>query len=89
MQVAPNLSFLCISESVGEGKVTVFAHCTDTAQKSGLHANAWVNRALKSVGGKGGGKPGAAQGSISVDDKNRIDEVTREVMCASKEVIGN
>ena len=31
----------------------------------GLKANEWVSNTLKAVGGRGGGKPGQAQGSIA------------------------
>ena len=59
------LSFLCISADEAADKVTVFAVTTESAQRGGLNANEWVSGVLNSVGGKGGGKPGMAQGSAS------------------------
>lgn len=62
------MSYLCISASEEEGKVTLFAQCSEAAQQRGLRANEWVGAALASVGGKGGGKAGMAQGSAAVTD---------------------
>lgn len=48
-------------------KVTIFAVVTDDGQKaSGMKANDWISLALRAVGGKGGGKPGLAQGSAVI-----------------------
>jgi alanyl-tRNA synthetase len=44
-------------------KVTAFAFVTDKAQSQGLKANDWVNTVISQIRGKGGGKPGLAQGS--------------------------
>lgn len=53
-QVAPELSFLCIS--LEDSKVTVFAYVTADSQAAGLKANDWVARALSAIGGKGNEK---------------------------------
>lgn len=72
--MAPEMSYLCISTSTEEGeeeedkKVTLFAQCNEAAQQRGLRANEWLSAALSSVGGKGGGKAGMAQGSAVVVD---------------------
>ena len=68
-RVAGDLSFLCISAD-GD-KLTVFAYATDAAVAQaggGVKANDWVSRTLQAVGGRGGGKPGMAQGSVGAAD---------------------
>ena len=66
---------MCISTSAEEGKVTLFAQCSEAAQQRGLRANDWVSAALSSVGGKGGGKAGMAQGSAVVLDAAVVAQV--------------
>jgi len=73
-KVSKDLSFLCISAD--EEKITVFAKVTDEAQKTGLKANEWVSTALVACGGRGGGKPGMAQGSGS--DLSKLGDVQAE-----------
>lgn len=46
----------------GKGKALVFAG-VPAMQSKALHAGQWLNAALAVLGGKGGGKPVAAQGS--------------------------
>jgi alanyl-tRNA synthetase len=67
--VAPQLAFFGISaehssDSSAErsGKLLCFAVCSEGAQASGLAADQWVAAAVSVCGGRGGGKPGAAQG---------------------------
>jgi hypothetical protein len=55
---------MCLSEDKDTGKLTAVAVVSDTAQQAGLQANEWVSASLQSVGGKGGGKAHAAQGSV-------------------------
>jgi hypothetical protein len=55
---------MCLSEDKDTGKLTAVAVVSDTAQQAGLRANEWVSASLQSVGGKGGGKAHAAQGSV-------------------------
>eukprot|EP00986_Skeletonema_menzelii_P011865 scaffold6237_cov153-Skeletonema_menzelii.AAC.11 len=63
-KIAPELAFMGISEEeVGSGgKVLCFTIVPDSVQESGLKANEWLKDVLDSVGGRGGGKPGNAQG---------------------------
>jgi len=63
-KIAPELAFMGISEEeVGSGgKILCFAIVPDSVQETGLKANEWLNDVLESVGGRGGGKPGNAQG---------------------------
>lgn len=63
-KAAPTLSFLCLSFE--SDKVTAFAYATDEAQAKGVKANEWVGAVLSKLGGRGGGKPGLAQGSASI-----------------------
>ncbi len=86
------MSYLCVSEdeadTTSDRKVTVFAVVTDDGQKvTGIKANDWISLALRAVGGKGGGKPGLAQGSTVIspvsnnlgtilDEANRYLQVT-------------
>lgn len=49
--------------SLDEGKVSVMAGVPDAAVKAGLNAGEWVRETAKVLGGKGGGRPDAAQGA--------------------------
>jgi alanyl-tRNA synthetase len=76
--VAPQLAFFgvsaehCSDSSSGSGsdssavqrsgKLLCFAVCSEAAQTRGLAADQWVAAAVSACGGRGGGKPGAAQG---------------------------
>jgi len=63
-KIAPELAFMGISEEeVGSGgKILCFTIVPPSVQESGLKANEWLKDVLDSVGGRGGGKPGNAQG---------------------------
>jgi len=63
-KIAPELAFMGISEEeVGSGgKILCFTIVPASVQESGLKANEWLKDVLDSVGGRGGGKPGNAQG---------------------------
>jgi len=66
-KIAPDLAFMGVSEEeVGSGgKVLCFAIVPDSLMKeTGLKANEWLKDVLDSVGGRGGGKPGSAQGQV-------------------------
>jgi len=74
-QVGNDFSFLCVSAETD--KVTVFAYVSDAAQTTiGLKANDWVGKAVSVSGGRGGGKPGLAQGSAS--DVSKLDLLRAE-----------
>ena len=62
--IAPNMAFLGISEedSGSGGKVMAFSIVPDAMVACGFKADAWVNTALESCGGRGGGKANNAQG---------------------------
>lgn len=75
-KIAPELAFMGVSEEeVGSGgKVLCFAIVPDVLmEETGLKANEWLKDVLDSVGGRGGGKPGSAQGQVP--QCNDIDEV--------------
>jgi len=64
-KIAPDMAFMGVSEEeVGSGgKVLCFAIVPESLMKeTGLKANEWLKDVLDSVGGRGGGKPGNAQG---------------------------
>jgi len=73
--IAPNMAFMGISEEEkgSGGKVLVFAVVPDSLIESGLKANEWVSATLEVVGGRGGGKPGNAQGQAANCDN--IEEI--------------
>jgi len=66
-----NAAIFCIN--VESTKVSVFALVDDSLQAKGLRANDWVTSAIFLGGGKGGGKPGQAQGSC--ENTNNVDVV--------------
>jgi len=62
---APELAFMGVSEEEpgSGGKVLAFAFVPDSlVESTGLKANEWIEASLEKVGGRGGGKPGNAQG---------------------------
>ena len=61
--MSEGVSFLVIS--VEAEKINAFAFVTDEAQTQGLKANSWITATLSSLGGRGGGKAGQAQGSAA------------------------
>ncbi|KAL7463937.1 hypothetical protein ACHAXS_004288 [Conticribra weissflogii] len=63
-KLAPEMAFMGISEEeVGSGgKILCFAVVPDALVKEGLRANEWIQEVLDICGGRGGGKPGSAQG---------------------------
>jgi len=64
-KLAPEMAFMGISEEEpgSGGKILCFAIVPDSLMKeTGLKANEWTKEVLDSVGGRGGGKPGSAQG---------------------------
>ena len=70
-KIAPEIAFMGISEEVpgSGGKIICFAIVPDSfLTRSSLSASEWVGDALSSVGGRGGGKPGSAQGQASACD---------------------
>jgi len=66
------ISFLCISKEENNGKITVFNYVTEEEQSKGIKANEWLNDTINSLGGKGGGKSGMAQGSLTNNDPNIV-----------------
>ena len=63
-KIAPDMAFMGISEEEpgSGGKVMAFALVPDSLVDAGLKADEWVRTALEVCGGRGGGKPGNAQG---------------------------
>jgi alanyl-tRNA synthetase len=59
-KAAPGVAFLGVSAD--EEKLSCFAFVPDELTDT-IKANDWVSKTLESCGGKGGGRPGNAQGS--------------------------
>jgi alanyl-tRNA synthetase len=68
--LAPDMAFLGISEedTGSGGKVMAFSAVPDALVEQGFKADAWIQMALESCGGRGGGKPGNAQGQAKECD---------------------
>lgn len=63
--VNDSMSFIAVFADNENDKINIYAYVSDNEQNtSKLRANEWVNSVLTSVGGKGGGRPSVAQGSI-------------------------
>jgi alanyl-tRNA synthetase len=62
--LAPDIAFLGLSEEEpgSGGKLMAFASVPESLVGAGLRADEWVRAALDSCGGRGGGRPGNAQG---------------------------
>ncbi len=58
----PRHAVLLISPDAEGGKLNILAQSTDATIKRGLSAGDWVKVTAAACGGKGGGKPDAAQG---------------------------
>ncbi|CAB9513285.1 Alanine--tRNA ligase [Seminavis robusta] len=58
------LAFLGVSEAEpgSGGKLSAFAIVPDSLVEAGLKADEWIRATLETCGGRGGGKPGNAQG---------------------------
>jgi len=63
-KLAPDVAFMGISEEEpgSGGKVMCFALVPDKLVEEGFKADEWVRSTLAVCGGRGGGKPGSAQG---------------------------
>jgi alanyl-tRNA synthetase len=63
-KIAPEMAFMGLSEEEAGsgGKVMAFALVPDSMVEAGLKADEWVRGTLEVCGGRGGGKPGNAQG---------------------------
>ena len=66
-KISPNLSFAGIAGD--SDKLAVFAVVSDAGKGKGLDAGAWVKATVDPYGGRGGGRPNMAQGSIADPSK--------------------
>jgi len=69
-QVLPadsDLAIMLVTASP-DGKLHCIAGVPQHHQDNGIKADEWVREALSPVGGRGGGKPGRAQGSAPAED---------------------
>ena len=74
-QKVPTKPVLLLSPDEDEGKVTVMAGVPQNAISLGLKAGDWVREVVGVLGGKGGGRPDAAQGAGT--DLAKIGEATK------------
>eukprot|EP00594_Rhizosolenia_setigera_P002189 CAMPEP_0178953316 /NCGR_PEP_ID=MMETSP0789-20121207/8353_1 /TAXON_ID=3005 /ORGANISM="Rhizosolenia setigera, Strain CCMP 1694" /LENGTH=992 /DNA_ID=CAMNT_0020634565 /DNA_START=184 /DNA_END=3162 /DNA_ORIENTATION=- len=79
--VAPDMAFMGLSEEDqgSGGKVLCFAVVPTELTEQGLKANEWVQETLKTIGGRGGGRPENAQGQAQ-----ECDDVDAVISDASK-----
>jgi len=68
--LAPEMAFMGVSEEEEDsgGKVLCFTVVPEGMVEEGLRADEWVRNALEASGGRGGGKPNAAQGQAKACD---------------------
>lgn len=66
-KIAPEMAFMGLSEEEpgSGGKIMAFSVVPESLVESGLKADEWVQSTLEVCGGRGGGKPGNAQGQAS------------------------
>jgi len=68
-KAAPNLAFLALSESPEDNKLSCFSFVPTGHD---IKANEWITKTLAACGGKGGGTPNMAQGSLNSYDVDRV-----------------
>jgi len=63
-KIAPDIAFMGLSEEErgSGGKLMAFALVPDSLVDRGLKADEWIRNTLEVCGGRGGGRPGSAQG---------------------------
>ncbi|KAL3912205.1 MAG: hypothetical protein SGILL_006977 [Bacillariaceae sp.] len=74
-KIAPEMAFMGLSEedAGSGGKLMAFALVPESLVESGLKADEWVRGTLEVCGGRGGGKPGNAQGQApNCDDVDAV-----------------
>merc|ERR1712038_2067751 len=64
-----DVAVLALMES-DDGKVSCCSFMPESCQANGFKADAWLRAALAPLGGRGGGKPGQAQGSAPGNQGN-------------------
>ena len=88
-KIAPDLAFMGISEEEAGsgGKILCFAIVPENVMNdTGLKANEWLKDVLDFAGGRGGGKPGSAQGQAPECDD--VEAVMAKAQSYATESIG-
>ena len=67
----PDSAVMLFGADISEGKVTIVARVPEGLIKRGLKAGDWVREASQACGGKGGGRPDAAQGGGTQPEQMR------------------
>jgi alanyl-tRNA synthetase len=71
--IAPDMAFMGLSEEEPGGRLLAFALVPESLQETGFKADEWVRSTLQVCGGRGGGKPGSAQGQAKeCDDMDKV-----------------
>jgi len=86
MAKKPDGAVLLFSADASSGKVAIVARAAAALVERGLNAGQWVRAAAGVVGGKGGGKPEAAQGGG--DNPAKIDEAVALALRHAQEALG-
>jgi len=79
-KIAPDMAFMGLSEEEpgSGGKLMAFALVPESLVESGLKADEWVKASLEVCDGRGGGRPGNAQGQApSCPDINAVLEAAK------------
>ena len=87
-KLAPELAFIGLSEEEpgSGGKLMAFATVPDSLVDAGLKADEWVRASLESCAGRGGGRPGNAQGQAKECDS--IDSVIEAATAFAGKKVG-
>mmetsp|Transcript_16604 Transcript_16604/g.42806 ORF Transcript_16604/g.42806 Transcript_16604/m.42806 type:complete len:116 (+) Transcript_16604:1807-2154(+) len=70
-----------------QGRVAVVAGVSDEHVEKGLKADAWAREAVKSIGGKGGGKPVAAQAQ-GAGSRDSVEQVHSDAAGFASGILG-
>ncbi len=79
-------AIMLLSTDEAEGKVTIAAAVPDHLIAKGLKAGDWVRAVSTVVGGKGGGRPDAAQGGGT--DPSKVDDAIAEAIQFAESQVG-
>ena len=88
-KIAPDMAFMGLSEEEqgSGGKLMAFAVVPESLVDGGLKADEWVRSTLEVAGGRGGGKPGNAQGQAPKCDN--VEEVLKAASNFAGEKLGS
>jgi alanyl-tRNA synthetase len=85
-QTCPGSAVMLASVDMTEGKVSIMASVPAPLIAKGLKAGDWVRVASEAVGGKGGGKPEAAQGGGT--DISKVKDAIAAATAHGRKIVG-